>query len=136
MLLWSEQFATGVPTIDEQHRQLIRHVNQLEALLVNTNPSVEDVRCIADFVDFLGAYIDSHFGYEEECMARHSCPAYGKNQQAHQNFREMYEHFKVLTRKEGFRMEVLKELTGKINIWIQDHILRIDTQLNTCVQQG
>jgi hemerythrin len=32
MLIWTEQFATGFPKIDEQHRQLIRHVNQLEVI--------------------------------------------------------------------------------------------------------
>jgi hemerythrin len=132
MLLWTKQFATGVPEIDEQHRQLIHNVNQLEGLLVRTNPSVEDVRFIGDFVDFLGSYIDSHFKFEEDCMVKYRCPVHQKNQTAHEHFRQLYQRFKELARKEGFRIEVLTELNQGINAWIQDHILRVDTQLNGC----
>ncbi len=129
MLIWTERFATGFPEIDEQHRQLIRHVNQLEAMLVKTNPTVEDVQFIAKFLDFLQDYINSHFGFEEKCMACHRCSVHEKNLEAHENFRQMFQRFKAKSRKEGFRMELLIDLNQTINAWIQDHILRIDIQL-------
>ena len=129
MLIWTERFATGFPEIDEQHRQLIRHVNQLEAMLVKTNPTVEDVQFIAKFLDFLQDYINLHFGFEEKCMACHRCSVHEKNLEAHENFRQMFQRFKAKSRKEGFRMELLIDLNQTINACIQDHILRIDIQL-------
>lgn len=129
MLIWTEQFATGFPAIDEQHRQLIRHVNQLEGLLVTTNPSVEDVASIAKFLEFLGDYIRSHFEFEEQCMECNRCPVHGKNREAHERFRKMFDGFTEKSRRQGFRMELLVELNQSINVWIQDHILRIDTQM-------
>jgi hemerythrin len=48
----------------------------------------------------------------------------------------MYERFKLLTRKEGFRPEVLRDLLRNIKAWIQNHILRIDAQLYACVREG
>lgn len=129
MLIWTEQFATGFPEIDEQHRQLIRHVNQLEGMLVKTNPTVKDVADIQNFLDFLEDYIRTHFEFEEQCMECNRCPAHEKNCQAHERFREMFARFKEKSRKRGFRLELLVELNQTINTWIQDHILRIDTQL-------
>jgi hemerythrin len=133
MILWSEQFATGSPDIDEQHRQLFRHLNQFESLLVQTNPTTQDVAAIIEFLNFLEDYVDSHFSYEEECMASHRCPMHGKNQEAHQNFRQMFQRFKQNIHKEGFRLEMLKELNQTINVWIQDHIMRVDTHLKPCL---
>ncbi len=132
MLLWTEQFATGSPTIDEQHRQLIRHINQLEGLLVQTNPTSKDVAFLIQFLDFLENYVDSHFSYEEKCMESYRCPAHAKNQQAHENFKQLFRRFKSHTQKEGFRLEMLVELNQTINAWVQDHILRVDVQLRPC----
>ena len=133
MLLWSEQFSTGSETIDEQHRQLIRHLNQFEGLLVQTNPTSKDITSIIQFLDFLEDYVDSHFSYEEQCMESYRCPAHKKNQQAHQNFKQMFQRLKAHSKKEGFRLEMLVELNQNINAWVQDHILRVDTELKPCV---
>jgi hemerythrin len=133
MLLWDEKFATGSPVIDEQHRQLIRHLNQFEGLLVQTNPTGRDIAFIIQFLAFLEDYVDSHFSYEEKCMESYRCPAHQKNQQAHQNFKQLFQRLKANTQKEGFRLEMLFELNQTINVWIQDHILRVDTQLKPCL---
>ena len=133
MLLWSEKFSTGSPTIDEQHRQLIRYLNQFEGLLVQTNPTREEIAFISQFLDFLEDYINSHFSYEEQCMESYRCPAHQKNKQAHENFRQMFQRFKAHAKKEGFRTEMLIELNQTINAWVQDHILRVDTELKPCL---
>ncbi len=134
MLLWDESFATGSPEIDQQHRKLIRHLNNFESLLVQTNPTSKEIADIIQFLDFLADYVDSHFNYEEKCMESYRCPAHQKNREAHENFRQMFKRFKANIHKEGFRLEMLTELNQTINIWIQDHILRVDTQLKPCLE--
>ena len=136
MLLWTEQFATGSPTIDEQHRQLIRHLNKFESLLVETNPTPEHLATLIRFLDFLERYVDEHFSYEEKCMESYRCPAHQKNLAAHQNFKQLFQRFKRRSQKEGFRLEMLVELNQTINAWIQDHILRVDTELKPCIARS
>jgi hemerythrin len=102
---------------------------------VQTNPTAEEIAFIIKFLDFLSDYVDSHFSYEEKCMERYRCPAYEKNQEAHQNFKQMFQRFKLNVHKEGFRLDMLKELNQTINVWIQDHILRVDTQLKPCLEK-
>ncbi len=136
MLLWTEQFSTGSPVIDEQHRQLIQHLNQFEGLLVETSPTTENLAKITQFLDFLEDYVDSHFRYEEQCMESYRCPAHQKNLQAHENFKQLFQRFKTRSRQEGFRAEMLVELNQTINVWIQDHILRVDTGLKPCLARS
>jgi hemerythrin len=134
MLLWTKQFETGVPEIDEQHRQLIRHVNNLEALLVQTNLSRAEVESLLEFVGFLEDYVVSHFAYEEECMQRFRCPMHEKNKLAHQQFLGLFRGFRDRIGKEGMRMDLIKELNQTIHAWIEGHILTVDTGLRGCHQ--
>jgi len=136
MLLWEEKFATGSPTIDEQHRQLIRHLNQFEGLLVQTNPTASDIIFIIHFLEFLENYVDAHFSFEEKCMESYRCPAHQKNLRAHQDFKHLFQRFKANAQKEGFRLEMLVELNQTINVWIQSHILSVDTELKPCLAKG
>lgn len=132
MLIWNKQFETGVPEIDAQHRQLIQHVNRLEAMLVQTNFSKAEVEFLVGFVTFLEDYVESHFRYEEDCMVRFRCPAHQKNQQAHEHFRGLFRRFRERIGKEGLRMELILELNQTIQGWIEGHILAVDTGLRGC----
>jgi hemerythrin len=133
MLIWTEKFATGQPTIDEQHRLLIMYVNRLEALLVESESRSEDRRFMNDFVTFIENYIESHFRYEEQCMESYRCPAHQKNCQAHDQFRQMFRRFRERFNNEGARMELIMELNQTINAWIEGHILAVDTTLRPCL---
>jgi len=133
MLLWNEKLATGSPVIDEQHRELIRHLNAFEGMLIKTNPTTQDIAIIIEFLDFLEKYVDAHFSYEEDCMERYRCPVHQKNVHAHQQFRDLFQKFKLSARKEGFRLPMLTELNQVINVWIQEHILAVDTTLKPCL---
>jgi hemerythrin len=132
MLIWSKQFETGVSEIDTQHRQLIQHVNRLEALLVQTNFSRKEIEFLLEFVTFLENYVETHFSYEEDCMLRYRCPAHEKNKQAHEYFRGLFLKFRERIGKEGMRMELIAELNQTIQSWIEGHILSVDTGLRAC----
>ena len=136
MLLWEEKFATGSPTIDEQHRQLIEHLNQFEGLVLKTNPTPADITLIIHFLDFLENYVDKHFSFEEQCMESYRCPAHQKNREAHQNFLQLFQQHKRHAQKAGFRVELLVELSRATNHWIQDHILRVDVELKPCLAKA
>ena len=132
MLDWNENFATGHPLIDTQHRMLISYVNRLETLAENTNPTPEEVGLFLRFIEFLEDYIMAHFSEEEECMHRFRCPAHYENKRAHGEFLDFFRGFKLRFEVEGYRPEVVKELFEACVAWIQRHILRIDVQLRPC----
>ena len=133
MLLWNEQFETGHPLIDTQHRMLISYINRLEDLARNTSPSQVEVGLFLRFTEFLETYILTHFREEEDCMNRFKCPVHAENKSAHQAFLEFFRKFKLRLEVEGYRPEVVQELHDSCSAWIQQHILRIDVQLKPCL---
>ncbi len=134
-LQWTDQFATGSPTIDEQHRQLFAHLNQFAALLAPGPSDPKDLVFILQFLEFLEEYARTHFSYEEQCMERYRCPAHQKNQMAHEHFQQMIRDFKARSLAGGFRREMLDELSRMLNHWVQGHILNLDTELKPCIER-
>lgn len=130
MLMWSEQFATGSPLVDTQHRMLIDKINQLEKLLSGPPPS--KAAC-DELLNFLGSYVTMHFKFEEQCMERAKCTVHQQNKQAHAAFLGLFEKFKSRYQVEGPKPELLKSLQTTASDWIKNHILSVDIQLKTCL---
>jgi len=131
MLAWSEDFATGSPLVDMQHRMLIERINQLEKLLGGPLPAKA---VCDDLLHFLETYVGTHFRYEEQCMEKARCPAHEKNKQAHAAFLGVFAKFKERYQAEGPKPELLKGLQTTASDWIKNHILTIDIQLKPCAK--
>ena len=134
MIVWNDNYGTGVKTVDDQHKLLILHINQLENLLKNQRPDSKDVSLFYTVSQFLEQYADMHFKFEEQCMESYRCPAHSQNRQQHAQFLEFFDHFKKKFHAEGFSVEAFKELHQTTSSWIGSHILRTDTQLAPCVK--
>lgn len=135
MIVWKKEFETGLEKIDLQHRMLITNINHLETMLNTTNPTMEECEFVMHLVDFLEAYADSHFKQEEQCMESYRCPSHAENKQAHEHFRAIFHQFKKKVQGEGYRVELLRNLHKVCRSWIQEHILKIDSQLRPCIQK-
>lgn len=125
---------TGSSELDLQHRTLINNINHLEEMLITTNPTREECEFVIHLVEFLENYADTHFNLEEKCMARYRCPAHEKNKQGHEQFRAFFKQFKAHFNAEGFRRDILLNLHKAISLWIEEHILQVDTQLKPCIK--
>lgn len=133
MILWTKEFETGSAVLDQQHQQLIDHINLLEELLYTTNLTMEEAEFTVNLVDYLDAYAKIHFDGEEKCMESYRCPAHVQNQQEHERFREFIRNYNRLFVSEGFQVAQLRKLHEMMRTWITNHILKIDTQLRPCI---
>lgn len=136
MIIWNEQFNTGSDAIDQQHQMLIHNINQLECLLTETNPTRETCDFLAQLIDFFESYVKEHFRFEEDCMEKHRCPVHAANRQAHETFIAFFLQFKEDSQHQGFRPDVVRKLHRTMDLWIQEHILRVDIQLKPCLKSG
>jgi len=127
MIQWTKEFETGSATLDRQHRLLIDNINLLEELLHITNPTKQESEFLFQLVDYLEAYANLHFRAEEKCSV------HAVNQHAHERFREYIHNYKRLCEIEGFKVELVRNLHELMRAWIQEHILKIDTQLRPCI---
>lgn len=129
MILWTEQFATGSAKLDQQHRLLIDNINLLGEILLDPEPSQEELAFAVQLVQYLEAYANIHFQGEEQCMQSCRCAALRRNQQEHELFRAFIHDYRRHSEAEGFRPELLKKLHAAMKGWIEEHILKVDTQL-------
>lgn len=130
MLVWSSQYATGVPLVDSQHKVLFENVNRLEELL-RQHPIPREA--MDRLVHFLDSYSATHFHFEEQCMKRHSCPAHEENLRTHAEFRETLAHFKQEYLEQGPTEALLSKFHAAMSTWIHGHVLNVDVKLRSAV---
>lgn len=126
---WKEAYATGVPEVDRQHKALFAFSEEFRDVLENGFGA----KSYDLFLEFLSAYADAHFSFEEQCMLAHLCPAAGRNRKEHSGFRKMVEQEVAAYRATGFDRQRALDLLGSIDQWLDSHICRIDVQLRDYV---
>jgi hemerythrin len=127
---WDPSMATGVDTLDAQHKQLIAWLNDLLGAMSQGRGRAE----IQGLLDQLGGYAASHFGHEEECMARYECPAAAQNASAHKDFIATFSAFKAEFENDGATAHLVVRVENELLRWLVTHIKRTDTQLLPCIK--
>lgn len=84
MLDWNPAWETGIPKIDEQHRELFR---QIEILMVAIHEN-EMTSCIPALMPILATYVGSHFSDEEAAMEASGYPELVAHRAVHDGMRE------------------------------------------------
>jgi len=127
---WDPSMTTGVESLDVQHRQLIAWLNDLLSAMSLGRGRTE----IEVLLDQLGQYAVTHFGQEEECMARYKCPAAAANAAAHKDFVATFTSFKSEFETDGATAHLVVRIESELMRWLTSHIKRTDTQLAVCVK--
>ena len=128
MIQWTDSLATGHPIVDNDHKQLISTLNELEVALQKGTAKEQ----IAQMISFLNQYAREHFAREESHMARVKCPSYHENCQAHREFTSRLDVWVSRLQQQGANTSLVLEVFRETSGWIRAHIMRIDCQLRTC----
>ncbi len=128
---WNETMATGANQIDDQHKELIKQLDLLtEAMMMGKGRGE-----IENILSFLGTYVVMHFMTEEELMQRYQCPVAEQNKLAHAQFIETFGQLQERFKTEGATSALVIDVKRKLNEWLTNHIVQIDTQLSACVKR-
>jgi len=129
LIAWDEtRMSTGFAEIDAQHQELIGMINRLHQACLNGTGTAE----LGQMMNFLGAYVQTHFSHEEELMGRHHCSARGCNKMAHQKFLKEFGKIAADFEAKGGSTAILLGLKGLVADWLTNHICAVDTKLRTC----
>lgn len=134
MLEWDDSMTTGIQRIDAQHKEIIKKYNEFSAALSSGISRAEEKEEAGNILDFLQFYAQWHFHREEECFAEYECPAAEMNKKQHGEFLEMFGNFYEQWQSEGMDNELVIETYRGLGDWIQNHIMRTDTQIFPCVK--
>lgn len=131
-ITWNPTLATGVNTVDDQHKELFRQVGELNAAMAQGRGRDE----IAEVLDFLGQYVVRHFAHEERMMEHYACPAAEANRRAHAEFLAKFKTLQDRFCKGENGPAMVIEIYNTATNWLVQHIQGIDTKLRDCVQAG
>ena len=118
---WTEDLATGIEEIDDQHRALYDAISDLHDAMRRSR--LDRVPAV---LEFLSGYVAEHFATEEREMAATGYPGLDEHRAAHLAFGVDYRQ--LVARVEGSRITPLLvlELSTWLGEWLRDHVRRID----------
>ena len=128
-LVWNDSLKTGIPEIDQQHKQLIEQMNLLSNAIEQNKEEAE----IRKIINFLSSYVQQHFGFEEVCMQRYICPVAEQNQAAHSHFINTFKEIREDLKLKGATLILADKINENLLDWFGNHIRKIDTQLKPCM---
>jgi hemerythrin len=124
---WTEDLAIGVSTIDSQHKELFKRINNLVA-------AIKQHRCkeeIDGTLKFLDDYARFHFTEEEKRMQEAGYGGLEEHRKHHavylRNISELKEQAS-LPRVQGASYDLSATTNQVVVDWIVDHIMKIDKQ--------
>ncbi len=117
---WDQSFSTGIGTLDEQHKQLFKLIDDLhEGIRTKRNRET-----IGLALTGLGMYTKTHFASEEELMKSTGYPDLAPHRQEHLEFVAKVNDLNERYEKGDAVMTV--EVIAFIVRWLQDHIQKVD----------
>jgi len=128
-IVWKEEYNTGEPEVDKQHKVIFKYLEDLESHMQAGD--IND-RYIKMLLDNLGIFTRSHFCYEEICMRRLKCPVAAENKEFHAKLLAAYGRYCERFEVEGASDDLIQKLHDFLESWLVNHILKIDTQMLAC----
>jgi len=129
---WKDEYTIGIEPIDEQHKTLFQVVGDFHAVL----DKGKGEPTYGLLLGTLEAYTRCHFGMEEQCMLKYSCPVAEKNKNAHATLIETLSGFHNRYSANGYDNAEASRLVDTMEQWLADHICRIDMHLKKCVKKS
>jgi hemerythrin len=121
---WTRDLATGVPEIDEQHKELFAAVESL----VSAMDDGRGREAVATTLQFLERYAVYHFSTEERLMADTEYPGLADHRAAHDDFLHELAGWKQRHDSgDPFASEWLPlDLQFRLALWLREHIAQVD----------
>ena len=122
---WNDKLAVGIKTIDSQHRELFKRINNLVA-------AIKEHRCKSEIdgtLKFLDDYARVHFAEEEKHMRETGYAGYEEQRRDHQQYLAALAELKAQAgqpRVKGSSYDLSATTNQVVVDWIVDHIMKVD----------
>lgn len=122
LITWSDDFSVNIKEIDNQHRQLIELINQLQRAMREG----KGANVLNDILQRLIDYTDYHFSTEERLMEAYNYPGFVNHRAQHQALTRKVQEFQRQYRQNPTGLSV--QLLNFLKEWLTEHILKSDKQ--------
>lgn len=122
-LVWNDSLLTGVVTIDSQHKELFKRINEL---LESAGKGKEKIQ---EITSFLQSYIRNHFFTEETLMQKANYPEYQLHKRAHDKYSQDFKQLKDAIDREGISLNLTVKMNQLMIDWWINHINNVDKKM-------
>jgi hemerythrin-like metal-binding protein len=116
LIEWSEALSVGIPSIDEQHRELVDIINDLHGAMLRR----EAREALAEIFERLAEYTERHFAHEEMLFDQFGYEGASAHKTQHSmliaKVNELRGQF------ESGRVTVTMEVMEFLRDWLRNHI--------------
>lgn len=120
LIKWTAELATGIDSIDEQHKHLVDIVNKFDEAMHRGKGS----RIMTEILNDLVGYTQEHFADEEKIMADAGYESLKRHKAQHRQLLQKVERFQFEFDVEGRR--VTNTVQEFLKYWLTSHILKED----------
>ena len=122
---WRNSLSIGVEAIDNQHKQLLTHFNQL-LKACEAGKGQEELKKLIGFLD---EYVVKHFKDEESIQRLRNYPDYEAHKIEHESFIARLKILKQEISTEGVALHHVVETNNLLLKWLLHHISTVDVRL-------
>ena len=122
MFVLTKDMETGVPKIDEQHKELVNRINAVLTIGAAAASHEE----IQKTLDFLEEYVIKHFGEEEALQRQSKYPKYEWHREQHRSFIADYKKLEEEFAANGASAKFNVGVNITILNWVAKHIKTVD----------
>lgn len=127
---WSPKFSVNIKAIDVQHRELVNILNRLCGAVTKD----EGNKAIAEILDALMSYTQTHFALEENLMQQAKFVDYETHKLEH---KKLIEQLDQLCTKHLFEeTPIYFEILSFLKTWLKEHLLGEVRSYRTVLQQS
>jgi len=120
LIPWNDELSVGVNSLDEQHKQLVAMINELNDAFEKGKSD----EILAKVFDELAVYTIEHFGYEEELFARYGYSESQAHKKAHEVLIKQVQDLRQKLNDGEFMISL--EVMLFLKDWLTNHIMKTD----------
>lgn len=127
---WDESLSVGVASIDIQHQELFKYINDLLVSMKSGQGKSE----VLNTLKFLEQYVEEHFNEEEALQKTVRYDRLREQMAQHNYFKNRLWEIRSKLTTEGINTTLVIEVQREMGTWWRQHIITMDVDLGSYIR--